>query len=146
VAHHHADRGHWIYQLRAIGSNRLARANQKHRAVRIVFVAIQVAVSLGQKFLGSYGTVAISVLGGLASSASTTAAAASLARHGNIAPDAAALATVLTSIASAAVNLPILYRATGDSQLLRKLIGVSVLITTFGLIVPGIVEFALRPR
>ncbi|HEY4086411.1 MAG TPA: DUF4010 domain-containing protein [Bryobacteraceae bacterium] len=112
----------------------------------LLFVAIQVATSLGQKLLGSYGTVAISVLGGLASSASTTAAAASLARHGSIAPDAAALATVLTSIASAAVNLPILYRATGDSQLLRRLIGVSVLITTFGLIVLGVVEYAFRPR
>jgi uncharacterized membrane protein (DUF4010 family) len=112
----------------------------------LLFIAIQAATSLGQKFLGNYGTIAISTLGGLASSASTTAAAASLARHGNITPDAAALATVLTSIASAAVNLPIIYRATGDSRLFRKLISFSALIATFGLIVLAVVEFILRQR
>ncbi|HVW08542.1 MAG TPA: DUF4010 domain-containing protein [Bryobacteraceae bacterium] len=112
----------------------------------LLFIVIQAATSLGQRILGNYGTIGVSVLGGLASSASTTAAAASLARHGSIAPDAAALATVLTSIASAAVNLPILYRATGDSRLLRTLVGVSALIVTFGLIVLGVVEFVVSRR
>lgn len=41
-----------------------------------VFVIIQVAGSLGQRFLGEYGTIGVSILGGLVSSASTTAVAA----------------------------------------------------------------------
>jgi uncharacterized membrane protein (DUF4010 family) len=108
-----------------------------------LFIAIQIAASLGQRFFGSYGTIAIGILGGLASSASTTAASGSLAMHGKIAVGTAALSTVLTSIASAVVNLPILYRVTGDARLLRTLAGVLAAITALGLAVLGAVEWIL---
>jgi uncharacterized membrane protein (DUF4010 family) len=108
-----------------------------------LFIAIQIAASLGQRFFGSYGTIAIGVLGGLASSASTTAAAGSLAMHGKIAVGTAALSTVLTSIASAAVNLPILYRVTGNIRLLRTLAAVLGAITALGLAVLGAVDWIL---
>src|SRR5580692_8169654 len=77
-----------------------------------IFVTIQAASSLGQRFLGQYGAVLVSALGGLASSASSTAVAASLSRHGQIPPMIAAVCAVLASVASTLVNLPIVYRET----------------------------------
>ena len=56
--------------------------------------------------------LATGIIGGLVSSASTTAAAATMAMHGKISAALAGSTTVLTSLASAAVNLPIIWRTT----------------------------------
>jgi uncharacterized membrane protein (DUF4010 family) len=109
-----------------------------------IFVIIQVAGSLGQRLMGGYGAVIVSALGGLASSASSTAAVATLAKHGQIHPMTAALSTVLASVASTLVNLPIVYRATRDRILVRNLFFISLLITMLGLLSLGIFD-ALRP-
>ena len=77
-----------------------------------LFIAIQIAGTLLTRFFGSYGMLATGVFGGLVSSASTTAAAATLAMHGRISAALAGSTTVLASLASAAVNLPIVWRAT----------------------------------
>lgn len=98
----------------------------------VLFVAIQVAVSLGERFLGAYGAIAIGAIGGFTSSASATAAVASLAGHERIAPNTAAIATVVASVTSASANLPILYRATRDRLLLRTLIVASLAIVAVG--------------
>lgn len=58
-----------------------------------IFVIIQVAGSLGQRLLGEYGAVIVSALGGLASSASSTAAVATLSERGQIRPMIAAIST-----------------------------------------------------
>jgi uncharacterized membrane protein (DUF4010 family) len=63
----------------------------------------------------------VSLLGGLVSSASTTAAAASLAAHGETAAYTAGLATVVTSMASALSNLPVIYRVTTNAGMTRGL-------------------------
>jgi uncharacterized membrane protein (DUF4010 family) len=76
-----------------------------------LFIAIQIAGTLLTRRFGSYGMLATGVFGGLVSSASTTAAAATLAMHGNISPALAGSTTVLASLSSAAVNLPIVWRA-----------------------------------
>jgi uncharacterized membrane protein (DUF4010 family) len=99
-----------------------------------IFVVIQTAGSLAQRLLGRYGTVIVSALGGLASSASSTAAAASLAKHGQISPLIAAISTVLASVASTLVNIPIVYRETHDRALARSLFLISLLITVLGLV------------
>jgi uncharacterized membrane protein (DUF4010 family) len=65
--------------------------------------------------------LATGVFGGLVSSASTTAAAATMAMHGKISPSLAGSATVLTSLASAAVNLPIVWRTTKSKVVLKRL-------------------------
>jgi uncharacterized membrane protein (DUF4010 family) len=65
--------------------------------------------------------LATGVFGGLVSSASTTAAAATMAMHGKISPALAGSATVLTSLASAAVNLPIVWRTTKDKAVIKTL-------------------------
>jgi hypothetical protein len=77
-----------------------------------LFLAIEIAGTIGKRYLGHYGVLIVSLLGGLVSSASTTAAAALLAAHGETAPYIAGIATVVTSIASAASNLPVIYRVT----------------------------------
>jgi uncharacterized membrane protein (DUF4010 family) len=65
--------------------------------------------------------LATGVFGGLVSSASTTAAAATMAMHGKITAALAGSATVLTSLASAAVNLPIVWRTTKDKAAVKAL-------------------------
>jgi uncharacterized membrane protein (DUF4010 family) len=111
----------------------------------LLFVFIQTAGSLGQKLLGSSGIIVVSLVGGLASSASSTAAAATLAAHGRIAPHEAAICTVLTSIASMMANLPIVYRQFRNRQLIRRLVLVSGGIALLGAAVLGCVVF-LAPR
>jgi uncharacterized membrane protein (DUF4010 family) len=85
-----------------------------------LFIAIQIVGTLLTRFFGSYGMLATGVFGGLVSSASTTAAAATLAMHGRISAALAGSTTVLASLASAAVNLPIVWRATKNGTLVRR--------------------------
>ena len=87
----------------------------------VLFIAIQIAGTLLTKYFGSYGMLATGVFSGLVSSASTTAAAATMAMHGKITPALAGSATVLTSLASAAVNLPIVWRIIEDKVALKAL-------------------------
>ena len=87
-----------------------------------LFIGIQIAGTLLTRRFGSYGMLATGVFGGLVSSASTTAAAATLAMHGKITAALAGSATVLTSLTSAAVNLPIVWKATKDKAVVRRVI------------------------
>jgi uncharacterized membrane protein (DUF4010 family) len=87
----------------------------------MVFIAIQVTGTLLTRYFGSYGMFATGIFGGLVSSASTTAAAATMAMHGKISASLAGSATVLTSLASAAVNLPIVWRTTKNRAVMRRL-------------------------
>jgi uncharacterized membrane protein (DUF4010 family) len=87
----------------------------------VLFISIQIAGTLLTKYFGSEGMLATGVFGGLVSSASTTAAAATMAMHGKITPALAGSATVLTSLSSAAVNLPIVWRTTKDKAAMKGL-------------------------
>jgi uncharacterized membrane protein (DUF4010 family) len=87
----------------------------------MVFIFIQVVGTLLTRYFGSGGMLATGVFGGLVSSASTTAAAATMAMHGKITAALAGSATVLTSLASAAVNLPIVWRTTKDKAITKAL-------------------------
>ena len=99
----------------------------------VVFIAIQIAGTLLTRVFGNSGMLAVSVIGGLVSSASTTAAAATMAMHGQISPSLAGSATVLASLASAAVNLPIVWRTTDNKAVFRRLV-----IQTVGIMAAGI--------
>lgn len=99
----------------------------------VVFIAIQIAGTLLTRIFGNSGMLAVSVIGGLVSSASTTAAAATMAMHGQISPSLAGSATVLASLASAAVNLPIVWRTTANKAVFRRLV-----IQTAGIMAAGI--------
>src|SRR6202167_819952 len=87
----------------------------------MIFISIQIAGTLLTKYFGNYGMLATGLFGGLVSSASTTAAAATMAMHGKITAALAGSATVLTSLASAAVNLPIVWRTTKDRAAMKGL-------------------------
>jgi uncharacterized membrane protein (DUF4010 family) len=87
----------------------------------LVFVSIQIVGTLLTKYFGSYGMFATGIFGGLVSSASTTAAAATMAMHGKISAALAGSTTVLTSLSSAAVNLPIVWRTTRNRAVVRRL-------------------------
>jgi len=98
-----------------------------------LFVTIAAAGTLAQRYFGTLGFLALSVVGGLVSSASTTATAATLAAAGKITPDSAGIAAVLTSMASAVVDLPIVYRQIRNNAVFYRLAGVSVLVLVIGL-------------
>ncbi|MGH9667795.1 MAG: MgtC/SapB family protein, partial [Bryobacteraceae bacterium] len=81
------------------------------------------------------GSVAVSFLGGLVSSASATAAAGSLAANRQTSAQTAAICTVLASIASSLVNLPVVYRAGNPAGAVRQLTIVSAATAAIGLAV-----------
>jgi len=87
-----------------------------------LFLAIQIVGTLAVRWLGNSGVLLVSVIGGAISSASTTAAAANLLSHGNISALQAGSATVLTSIASTAMNLPIVKREIKVKGVMREIV------------------------
>lgn len=101
----------------------------------VLFLAIQIVGTIAQRAFGTAGLQVISVLGGLVSSAGTTAAAADLVLHGNIVASAAGMATVLTSIASLLVDLLIVSRQIRDKRVIRDLSVASLLQAGVGIAV-----------
>ncbi|HEU0120309.1 MAG TPA: MgtC/SapB family protein [Bryobacteraceae bacterium] len=86
----------------------------------VIFLALQLAGVTGQRLLGEAGVYVVSLFGGLFSSASAVAADATLAVKQTIPEHVAAVATVIASIMSVGVNLPLVMRAK-DAQLTRRL-------------------------
>jgi len=107
----------------------------------VIFLIVQIAGSLAQRSFGQSGAVVVSGLGGLVSSASSTAAVASLSAHGQVTSFIAALSTVVASAASALVNLPILYRQTGDKTMVGRLLVISAAIAGAGLAALALLHF-----
>jgi len=103
------------------------------------FLLVEIAATLAQRYLGGGGFLVVSALGGLVSSASTVAAAAILAAHGRISAEIAGVGTVLASVASALINLPVVYQQTRQRLLARNLTVASV-----GLILAGLATLGLR--
>jgi uncharacterized membrane protein (DUF4010 family) len=99
----------------------------------VLFIAIQIAGILLTRTFGGNGLLVTSFFGGLVSSASATAAAATMARHGNISPSVAGSAVVLASLSSALVNLPIVWRIIRDKTVVRRLALQMVTIVTAGI-------------
>ena len=106
---------------------------RKVSSFAVLFLVLQIVATLGQRFMGNAGFQIVSVLGGLFSSASTTAAAASMAMHGKVSWAQAGIAVVLTSISSTLVNLPIALRKA--KSVMRELIFSSLLQVAVGIVV-----------
>jgi uncharacterized membrane protein (DUF4010 family) len=100
-----------------------------------LFVIMEIIGTIGARYLGQYGFLALSLLGGTVSSASTTAAAATMVIHGKLSPDVAGVATVFASITSALVNLPLVERQTHDRRVTRTLTIISLLLVAIGIVV-----------
>jgi uncharacterized membrane protein (DUF4010 family) len=103
-----------------------------------LFVAMEVLGTIGARYLGKYGFLALSLLGGMVSSASTTAAAATMAIHGKLSADVAGVATVFASITSSLINLPLVERQTHDRAVTRTLSIISLFLVAIGLVVLGV--------
>jgi uncharacterized membrane protein (DUF4010 family) len=88
----------------------------------LLFLGLEVAGALAQRVLGSLGFYAVTVIGGMVSSASAVASAASLATSHKLTADVAGIGAVLASLASAFVNFPILIRV-GQSPPLARSVG-----------------------
>jgi uncharacterized membrane protein (DUF4010 family) len=107
----------------------------------LIFLAIEIIGNVGQRYLGHFGFLLVSVLGGLVSSASTVGAAATLAMHGKITPQTAGIATVLTSMASALSNLPLLHQQIKQWDVTRK-----VALLSFGIVAAGLIAMLVFGR
>jgi uncharacterized membrane protein (DUF4010 family) len=86
----------------------------------LIFLALQVAATLAERWLGESGLYALSVAGGVVSSASTVASAANLATAGSLTASVAGHSAIIASVASALVDLPLVSRFGRDAQLTRR--------------------------
>ncbi|MFT3819051.1 MAG: MgtC/SapB family protein [Rubrivivax sp.] len=93
----------------------------------LLFLALHIVGVLAQNLAGSAGFYAVSLLGGLVSSASAVAAAASLATSGTLAPGTAAAGAVIASVTSVAVNLPFILRARHRPLTVKLAVAVSAI-------------------
>jgi uncharacterized membrane protein (DUF4010 family) len=93
-----------------------------------VFLAIQTAATVARRFLGQAGYLIIGFIGGLVSSASTTAAAASVFTKGEANTQATVIVVTLASVASVIANLPIVFRRANGVVIRRLSIDTAIII------------------
>ncbi len=98
-----------------------------------IFLVLHVVGALTQRHFGDAGFYFVSVVGGLLSSASAVAAAATLAEQGNIAPITAGVGAVLASFTSLVFSLSFVLR-TRSPQLIRTLALSMVAVGVAGLV------------
>ena len=98
-----------------------------------IFLVLHVVGALTQRHFGDAGFYVVSVVGGLLSSASAVAAAATLAEQGNIAPVTAGVGAVLASFTSLVFSLSFVLR-TRSSPLIRTLAVSMVAVGLAGLV------------
>jgi uncharacterized membrane protein (DUF4010 family) len=110
-----------------------------------LFLALACISTLAQRYFGSFGFLVISMLGGVISSASATATAASLAASNQVTPAMAGMATVLAGISSALVSLPLVYQETRDRRLTRRLALITCSTSLLGLAVMLVDCYLQRP-
>lgn len=106
-----------------------------------LFLLIQIVSTLGERYLGKFGFLGISLIGGLVSSASTSAAAANMVGHGQMQAVLAGEAVVLASVASALVNLPIIQRNARNPKLSRRLALLTIVLSVIGMAVLALQEY-----
>lgn len=109
----------------------------------LLFVVMQAAATLAQRHLGNYGFMLVSAISGLASSASSTAAAATLSAAGKVTPELAGTAAVLASMASALVNIPLVAKHLPERSLFWNLMVATVLQMAMGIAVLGAQHFGI---
>jgi len=97
-----------------------------------LFVLITLAAELATHAFGQAGFLFVSALGGLVSSASTSAAAGILAAKGTLPPDLAGYGVVFTSMASLAFHIPMAQMAGRNNEVTGRLARSSILILVAG--------------
>jgi uncharacterized membrane protein (DUF4010 family) len=117
----------------------------------LLFLALNVAGTLAQRWVGQWGFYGVSLAGGLVSSASSVASAGALAREGALAAGVAGTGAIIASLASALVNLPLVARVARERPLTRRtsfalilIVVVGIVGTALGWLLPFIAEWALK--
>lgn len=112
----------------------------------LLFLVIQIVSTLGERHLGKFGFLGISAVGGLVSSASTSAAAATMVGHHEMRAALAGDGVVVASVASALINLPIIHRNAGNRAVSRRLAAITVSLCLLGLAFLAVQEYCLALR
>ena len=86
----------------------------------LYFAIITIIGGIAQQIAGNLGFYAVAFAGGIVSSSSTAATAAHLVSQGLISPQVAGSGVVLSSISSALVMLPVVWRGSGSTALVRR--------------------------
>jgi uncharacterized membrane protein (DUF4010 family) len=110
----------------------------------VLFVVIEIVAALGQRQFGHFGFLGISALGGLVSSASTSAAAAKLTAHHQISANLGGAGVVLASLASAVINVPIIHRRARKSVLSSRLVKLTAMLVVVGIAVLVLSYFCIQ--
>jgi uncharacterized membrane protein (DUF4010 family) len=97
-----------------------------------LFVLITLAGELANRAFGQTGFLIVAAVGGLVSSASTSAAAGILAAKGALPPELAGYGVVVTSMASLVFHVPMAQIAGRDKEVTRRLARLSALILAAG--------------
>jgi uncharacterized membrane protein (DUF4010 family) len=100
----------------------------------VLFLLISAIGTVGARFLGKYGFLIVSLFGSSAAPARRRPPA-NLSVHGRLSPSAAAVGTILASVATVMVNLPVPYRQTGRKEETRTLSVFSFVLVLIGLAV-----------
>ena len=100
----------------------------------LVFLTLEVAGTVAQRGIGQLGFFAVSLAGGLISSASSVASVGSLAARGSISPGVAGTGAVIASLASALVDIPVVARIGRERELTRRTVLALGLIAAAGIL------------
>ena len=99
-----------------------------------IFLALQIAATLAERYLGEGGLYVLSAAGGIVSSASTVASAANLATAGSLTARVAGHSAIIATIASALVDLPLIARFGRDARLTRRVAMLMITLAVLGAI------------
>ncbi len=99
-----------------------------------LFLCIQVASELAERYMGTSGFYLVSAIGGLVSSASAVASAALLAAHGTISTQSAAVGAVLATVVSILFGITFVARQSRNSTLTRSVAIRMAIIAALGVI------------
>ena len=112
----------------------------------LMFLVLEIAGTLAQHLAGQGGFYAVSLAGGLVSSASAVASAANLSAAGQLSPVVAGNGAIIASIASALIHLPLVIRVGRTPALSRRVavvLGAIVLLGAVGILIQPL--FGSRP-
>jgi uncharacterized membrane protein (DUF4010 family) len=113
----------------------------------LIFLILSVGGVLAQRCLGVFGFYAISIAGGLLSSASAVAAAGTAASHHAVSFPVAANGAVLASLTSVLINIPLVARTARQPRLTQALCRTLLIVVAtgiLGMLVENPLENALR--
>ena len=114
----------------------------------LVFLALNVIGGLAQRNFGSGSFYFVSIAGGLLSSASSIASAATLISHHEISASTGVNGVVLSSLTSILINIPLMRSITKEAPFRRKVNFALIVVAATGLIGAGlnVLMFELIPK